>query len=368
MFIVLPQVSLSTDVVDVQETRADVEALREEETAGEAIPDETIAGATVAPPPQRVEPVLEGVLPEDVATELRDNVKEVYMIPGYVYPEYEPSVVEKFRFETQVREHPPTEEELVRMHELKMQAMAARQEVTRQEQVRLETAQAQVSRTQTQVVKMKVEATAAQQQQKQVEIEVAKQQTTKPEVVTMATEMASQIVRAVQEVTEEREQVIESHRETVEIVTKPKVEKHVRIVETTTEIESQPKPQEVAAVSLLAPVFEIPLCDVTVVDGEKATLECRVSAQPTPEITWYCENQEIKTSQDFRILYEEGMCTLDIMDVLPDDEGEYKVKAVNEAGTCETTAYLTVLRELPPHRLVLFCRRRLLVTRGKGRG
>ena len=77
---------------------------------------------------------------------------------------------------------------------------------------------------------------------------------------------------------------------------------------------------DVTAVSLMAPVFEIPLCDVTVVDGEKAVLECRVNAQPQPDVTWYCESLEIKASQDFRIQYEDGMCTLEIMDVLPEDD------------------------------------------------
>ena len=32
----------------------------------------------------------------------------------------------------------------------------------------------------------------------------------------------------------------------------------------------------VSELSLMAPVFELPLSDVTVVDGEKAVLECRV--------------------------------------------------------------------------------------------
>ena len=43
----------------------------------------------------------------------------------------------------------------------------------------------------------------------------------------------------------------------------------------------------VSALSLMAPVFELPLSDVTVVDGEKAVLECRVAATPAAEVTWY---------------------------------------------------------------------------------
>ena len=47
----------------------------------------------------------------------------------------------------------------------------------------------------------------------------------------------------------------------------------------------------VSALSLMAPVFELPLSDVTVVDGEKAVLECRVAVTPAAEVTWYVSLQ-----------------------------------------------------------------------------
>jgi len=39
----------------------------------------------------------------------------------------------------------------------------------------------------------------------------------------------------------------------------------------------------------LTVVFELPLSDVTVVDGEKAVLECRVTVKPAAEVTWYVD-------------------------------------------------------------------------------
>ena len=33
--------------------------------------------------------------------------------------------------------------------------------------------------------------------------------------------------------------------------------------------------------------FELPLSDVTVVEGEKAVLECRVTVAPAAEVTWF---------------------------------------------------------------------------------
>ena len=89
----------------------------------------------------------------------------------------------------------------------------------------------------------------------------------------------------------------------------------------------------------LTVVFELPLSDVTVVDGEKAVLECRVAVTPAAEVTWYVDNVP-----DRRLsVTADGWCRLIIRDVMLKDEAEYTVRAVNEAGTCIGTAYLTVL-------------------------
>jgi len=84
---------------------------------------------------------------------------------------------------------------------------------------------------------------------------------------------------------------------------------------------------------------------VTVVDGEKAVLECRVAVTPAAEVTWYVENVEIRQTDDCRIVFTaDGWCRLIIRDVMLKDEAKYTVRAVNEAGTCIGTAYLTVLQ------------------------
>jgi len=63
------------------------------------------------------------------------------------------------------------------------------------------------------------------------------------------------------------------------------------------------------------------------------------------QVTWYVDNVEIRQTDDYQMIYTtDGWCRLVIRDVMLEDEGEYTVKAVNEAGTCISTAYLTVLR------------------------
>lgn len=98
---------------------------------------------------------------------------------------------------------------------------------------------------------------------------------------------------------------------------------------------------------LMAPVFELPLADVTAFDGAGAILECRVTGNPTPEVMWFVNGVEIRSmAPEVTVSYHAGLCRLVIVDVMPDDEGEYTVRAINEAGSCITSAYLTVLRKL----------------------
>ena len=56
------------------------------------------------------------------------------------------------------------------------------------------------------------------------------------------------------------------------------------------------------------------------------------------------ENVEIRQTNVYRIVFTaDGWCRLIIRDDMLKDEAEYTVRAVNEAGTCISTAYLTVL-------------------------
>ena len=97
---------------------------------------------------------------------------------------------------------------------------------------------------------------------------------------------------------------------------------------------------------LMAPVFELPLTDVTAFDGAGAILECRVTGNPTPEVMWFVNGVEIRSMPpEVTVSYHAGVCRLVVVDVMPDDEGEYTVRAINEAGSCLTSAYLTVLRK-----------------------
>lgn len=103
--------------------------------------------------------------------------------------------------------------------------------------------------------------------------------------------------------------------------------------------------EQVETAELLAPEFLIKIADLTVKEGEGATLTCKVTGQPVPEVTWYHADEPIKSDDVYRITpgETEGESTLQIAEVFPEDSGLYTVKAVNQAGTVETTATLSVI-------------------------
>jgi hypothetical protein len=70
-----------------------------------------------------------------------------------------------------------------------------------------------------------------------------------------------------------------------------------------------------------------------------------VTGRPMPELTWYLDDQPITTNDEITIVMEKGHSVLTVMEVLPDDEGEYRVEAVNKVGSCTSVAYITVTRE-----------------------
>jgi hypothetical protein len=274
-------VSIQEQVLNMQRVMGMGE-YHEEWTSPAMISDELRAPASEGKPLTLVRPMEERAAPESVAEEYVNTVKEVYMIPSEVQPAYEPSVVERYRFEPRIHgvEHVETSGNVI----------------------------STLAHVQQYAVASTTETTETLQQRADVEWHIMQDDT----VVEQAT--AKEITHEdleIQRLGSEFRRADESF---------------------------------VSALSLMAPVFELPLSDVTVVDGEKAVLECRVAATPSAEVTWFVDNVEIRRSEEVEVTYtEDGWCRLVIKDVMVADEGEYTVKAVNEAGMCISTAYLTVL-------------------------
>ncbi|KAG7276490.1 hypothetical protein CRUP_033928, partial [Coryphaenoides rupestris] len=84
------------------------------------------------------------------------------------------------------------------------------------------------------------------------------------------------------------------------------------------------------------------LKNLTVTEGESVTLECQITAYPSPVIMWFREDYKIESSIDFQISYENGFARLVIREAFAEDSGRFTCTATSEAGTVSTSCYLLV--------------------------
>ena len=92
--------------------------------------------------------------------------------------------------------------------------------------------------------------------------------------------------------------------------------------------------------AFLTVVFELPLSDVTVVDGENAVLECRVATTPAAEVTWYVENVEISQTGDCHIVsIEQESIGVTVTIRIRPDEGRRQVEGRNDVDAVERRSH-----------------------------
>ena len=105
---------------------------------------------------------------------------------------------------------------------------------------------------------------------------------------------------------------------------------------------------EIPEDQLVAPEFTQLLKPTTVKDGERVELIVHFRGHPAPRIRWFHNGQEVVKSTDFEITidYDRGISILVIIEVFPEDEGEYTCTATNKLGETITTCRLTVVGEL----------------------
>nr|XP_046259560.1 titin-like isoform X2 [Scatophagus argus] len=90
-----------------------------------------------------------------------------------------------------------------------------------------------------------------------------------------------------------------------------------------------------------APVLIAPLLDVLVTEGHPTQFQCSVSGEDL-QISWFCNDREIRQSDIFRMSHCGETCQLEISRVLPEHEGEYSCVATNSAGMVSCAATLNV--------------------------
>lgn len=64
-----------------------------------------------------------------------------------------------------------------------------------------------------------------------------------------------------------------------------------------------------------------------------------------PQITWSKNGKAISSSEIMDLKYKNGVATLTINEVFPEDEGVYTCTATNSIGSTETSSKLTIQRK-----------------------
>ena len=90
------------------------------------------------------------------------------------------------------------------------------------------------------------------------------------------------------------------------------------------------------------PVFSTHLTDRTAVEGSRVKLTCSILSPTDPIITWYKNGVLLDNKQKFRIKVVEGLITLEVLNAVPTDSGEYSCSVSNENGSITSSANLKV--------------------------
>ncbi|ELT91002.1 hypothetical protein CAPTEDRAFT_39478, partial [Capitella teleta] len=91
-----------------------------------------------------------------------------------------------------------------------------------------------------------------------------------------------------------------------------------------------------------APVFDVQLAPQPLHRGQTAYFECQVSGYPPPEILWTRRGHPLVDKARYKSTYDQytGTTTLTILNLCPEDEGEYTCTAINSKGEISTSAML----------------------------
>ncbi|XP_031732958.1 myomesin-2 isoform X4 [Anarrhichthys ocellatus] len=72
---------------------------------------------------------------------------------------------------------------------------------------------------------------------------------------------------------------------------------------------------------------------VTIMEDKSLSLTCTVWGQPTPEVSWFKNEQEVASNEHTRVTFEGGkFSSLVINKVTPDDSGKYSINVRNKYG------------------------------------
>lgn len=82
---------------------------------------------------------------------------------------------------------------------------------------------------------------------------------------------------------------------------------------------------------------------VNVTTGDPVSLECRVAGSPEIRVKWTKEGNELVSSRQHKLTYENNLSTFKIQSSQLEDAGDYLFEAANSVGTCKCKVKLVVV-------------------------
>lgn len=90
------------------------------------------------------------------------------------------------------------------------------------------------------------------------------------------------------------------------------------------------------------PVFRQKITALEINVGGHARFECEIEEAPDVTFKWYKSGTEIRQTEKYRILSRHGGSSLELLNPIKADSGEYTCRASNQHGTDSCTASLIV--------------------------
>lgn len=85
------------------------------------------------------------------------------------------------------------------------------------------------------------------------------------------------------------------------------------------------------------------LRDMTVKAGHNFKLDVKVSGEPPPTKTWFCNKARLSTEGNVTVDVEDYRIKLSVQSATRKNSGKYTIKAENDSGKDEVTINITVL-------------------------
>lgn len=95
-----------------------------------------------------------------------------------------------------------------------------------------------------------------------------------------------------------------------------------------------------------APVIVKALTPTVCIIGDTVTMETVITGNPKPKLKWYHNNKHFKIGKNVTVKESDNVYTLTINKAEMKHDGDYIVRAENEAGTAQTSANLSVQGEV----------------------